>query len=150
MSRWAVIAPSEDAGAAIDSCYNQGIGYSQAREVSQLEAVDLARIIVDLASDKKGENIVLMDMRHVSPITDFFVIVSGGSDRQLKAIVEYIGEETKKQYSVAPWRTEGDSTGGWVLMDYGDVVVHAFLPERRNYYDLEGLWREAPIMVRMQ
>lgn len=120
------------------------------REVKQLEPIDLARIIVDLASDKKGENIVLMDMRQVSPITDFFVIVSGTSDRQLNAIIEHIGEETKKQYDVRPWRIEGEAAGGWVLIDYGDVVVHAFLPERRAYYDLEGLWREAPVMVRMQ
>jgi ribosome-associated protein len=110
----------------------------------------LARVIVDLASDKKGENIVLMDMRQVSPVTDFFVIVSGTSDRQLKAIVDYIGEETKKQYGIGPWRAEGDTSNGWVLIDYGDVVVHAFLPGKRTYYDLEGLWREAPVMVRYQ
>jgi ribosome-associated protein len=110
----------------------------------------LARIIVDLASDKKGENVVLMDMRQVSPIADFFIIVSGSSDRQLKAIVEHIGQTTKLQYDTRPWRLEGAASGGWVLMDYGDVVVHAFLPEKRTYYDLEGLWREAPVMVRIQ
>lgn len=116
----------------------------------QLEPVDLARLIADLASDKKGENVVLMDMRQVSPVTDFFVIVTGGSDRQLKAIIEHIAEETKKQHGVAPWRVEGTANNGWVLMDYGDIVVHAFLPEKRLYYDLEGLWREAPVMVRIQ
>lgn len=110
----------------------------------------MARIIVDLASDKKGENVVLMDMRQVSPITDFFVIVSGTSDRQLNAIVEHIAEETKKLYGIRPWRTEGATSGGWVLVDFGDVVVHAFLPEKRLYYDIEGLWREAPVMVRIQ
>jgi len=110
----------------------------------------LARIIVDLASDKKGENIVLMDMRNISPITDFFIIASGGSDRQLKAIIEHIGEETKRTYNMPVWHVEGDPEGGWVLMDYGDVVVHVFLPEKRSYYDLEGLWRDAPILVRIQ
>jgi len=119
-------------------------------EVNKLETVDLARSIVDLASDKKGENVVLMDMRQVSPIAAFFVIVSGGSDRQLNAIIEHIGEETKKQYGIKPWRVEGTSTGGWGLMDFGDVVVHAFLPEKRAYYNLEELWREAPVMVRIQ
>jgi len=110
----------------------------------------LARIVVDLASDKKGENIVLMDMRQVSPVADFFVIVSGTSPRQLKAIIEHIELETKSQHSVLPWRSEGNAENGWVVIDYADVVIHAFLPEKRAYYDLEGLWREAPIMVRMQ
>lgn len=91
-----------------------------------------------------------MDMRQVSPVTDFFVIVSGTSDRQLKAIVEHIAQEVKKLHNIKPWRLEGTSSGGWVLIDFGDVVVHAFLPEKRAYYDLEGLWREAPVMVRIQ
>jgi len=91
-----------------------------------------------------------MDMRQVSPVTDFFVIVSATSDRQLKAIVEHIGQETKEQHNTLPWRTEGTAANGWVLMDFGDVVVHGFLPEKRAYYDLEGLWREAPVMVRIQ
>ncbi len=120
------------------------------QEVIPLEPIELARIIADLASDKKGEDIVLMDMRQVSPVTDFFVILSGTSDRQLRAIVDHIGDETKTQHGISPWRVEGTATGGWVLMDYGDVVVHAFLPERRAYYDLEGLWRAAPVVVRIQ
>ncbi len=132
-------------------CYNQ---YQLSRnvytEAVQLEPIELARVIVDLASDKKGENVVLMDMRQVSPVTDFFVVVSGGSDRQLKAIIDHIGQETKEKLSISPWRVEGNPAGGWVLMDYGDVVVHVFLPEKRAYYDLEGLWREAPVMVRIQ
>jgi ribosome-associated protein len=119
-------------------------------EVRQLEPVDLARTIVDLASDKKGENVVLMDMRQVSPVTDFFIIVSGDSDRQLKAIIEHIGQEIKERHHILPWRIEGTASGGWVLIDFGDVVVHAFSPEKRAYYDLEGLWREAPVMVRIQ
>jgi ribosome-associated protein len=110
----------------------------------------LARIIVDLASDKKGENIVLMDMRPVSPIADYFVIISGSSDRQLRAIIDYLEQEIKEKYDIRPWRVEGVASNGWVLIDYSDVVVHIFLPERRAYYDLEGLWREAPVMVRMQ
>lgn len=110
----------------------------------------MARLIVDLATDKKGENIVLMDMRQVSPVTDFFVIFSAAASRQLKAIIDHIGEETKKQHRIRPWNAEGEAEHGWVLLDYGDVVVHGFLPEKRSYYDLEGLWREAPVMVRIQ
>lgn len=115
-----------------------------------LEPVELARLIVDLATDKKGEDIILMDMRQVSPITDFFVIFSADSIRQLKAVTEHISDETKQQYQIRPWRSEGLADNGWVLIDYGDVVVHGFLPEKRGYYDLEGLWREAPVLVRIQ
>ena len=82
-------------------------------------------------------------MRRVSPVTDFFVIISGGSDRQLKAIVDHIGEETKKQHNVPPWRVEGGSDTGWVLLDYGAVVVHIFYPEMREFYDLERMWADA-------
>jgi len=115
-----------------------------------LEPLELARVIVNLATDKKGENIVLMDMRQVSPITDFFVVVSATSDRQLKAIIEHISTEVKELHNVRPWRAEGNAINGWVVIDYGDVVVHGFLPDRRAYYDLEGLWREAPVMVHIQ
>ncbi len=119
------------------------------RSVS-LEPVEKARIIVDLASDIKGENIVLMDMRQVAPVTDFFVIFSATSDRQLKAIIDHINQEMKTQHNVRTGRVEGAAANGWVVIDYGDVVVHGFLPAKRSYYDLEGLWREAPVMVRMQ
>lgn len=115
-----------------------------------LEPVQLARIIADLASDIKGENIVILDMRQLSPVTDFFVILSATADRQLRAIIEHIEDETKKQHHIRPWRIEGTPEHGWVLMDYGDVVVHGFLPDRRAYYDLEGLWREALVLVRIQ
>jgi ribosome-associated protein len=91
-----------------------------------------------------------MDMRQVSPVTDFFIVISATSVRQLKAIIDHIGEETKQQHQVRPWRVEGEADNGWVLMDYGDVVVHGFLPEKRLYYDLEELWREAPVLVRIQ
>ncbi len=91
-----------------------------------------------------------MDMRQVSPVTDFFIVISATSGRQLKAIINHIGEETKQQHQVLPWHVEGEADNGWVLMDYGDVVVHGFLPEKRLYYDLEGLWREAPVLVRIQ
>ncbi|MCZ7538833.1 MAG: ribosome silencing factor [Anaerolineae bacterium] len=120
------------------------------QEDSPLEPAELARAIVNLATDKKGEDIVLMDMRQVSPITDYFIIVSAMSDRQLKAIIEHVTTEIKKQHSVLPWHVEGNPSNGWVLVDYADVVVHGFLPERRAYYDLEGLWREAPVVVHIR
>ena len=91
-----------------------------------------------------------MDVRDVTPIADYFVICSGSSDRQLKAIVQKLTTELKKEGFLVMGRPEGEAEGGWVLVDYGDVVVHAFLPEQRAYYDLEGLWSNAKTLVRIQ
>ena len=115
-----------------------------------LETIDLARVIVDLIADRKGEDIVLMDLRTTSVIADFFVIGSANSDRQINAVVEHIRDEVKKQSARLPLRVEGRGENGWVLMDYGDVIVHVFSPQLRSYYDLEGLWRDADVLVRMQ
>jgi ribosome-associated protein len=118
-------------------------------EVS-LESITLARLIVDLITDKKGEDIVLLDLRDVSLIADYFIIASAGSDRQLNALVDNIRDEVKKQQQVYPLRVEGRGEDGWILMDYSDVVVHLFAPELRTYYDLEGLWRDANVLVHVQ
>jgi len=107
-------------------------------------------LIVDLVADIKGENIVLMDLRDVSLITDYFVIGSATNERQLNAITEHIRDEMKQHGETYPWRTEGRGTDGWILMDYGDVVVHLFSPEVRSYYDLEGLWRDANVLLHVQ
>ncbi len=107
-------------------------------------------MIVDLVADKKGENIVLMDLRDVSLITDYFVIGSATNERQLNAITDHIRDELKKRDRLYPWRTEGHGEDGWILMDYGDVVVHLFSPEVRSYYDLEGLWRDANVLLHVQ
>jgi ribosome-associated protein len=104
------------------------------------EALVLARAIVAAASEKKAENIVLLDLRALSTVADYFVICSGGSERQLKAIADGIDEMS----------VSGASGGGWVLMDYTDVVVHIFLPSQRTYYNLEALWQKAPVLLRLQ
>lgn len=115
-----------------------------------LDTVDLARLVVDLIADRKGEDIVLLDLRHVSVIADYFVIGSANSDRQINAIVDHIREEVKKRQTLYPLQIEGRGENGWVLMDYGSVIVHVFSPTLRKYYDLEGLWRDASVLVRMQ
>jgi ribosome-associated protein len=115
-----------------------------------LEAVVLARLIIDLIADKKGENIILMDLRNLSPITDYFVIGSATNERQLNAVTEHVRDEVKKREQLYPWRIEGQGSDGWVLMDYGDVVVHLFVPEVRSYYDLEGLWHDANVLLHVQ
>jgi ribosome-associated protein len=109
-----------------------------------------ARAIVGLISDLKGEDIVLMDLRDITLITDFFVICTGNSDRQLKAIVEKVGETMKHNHGLSALRVEGQATGGWVLMDYGDVVVHVFDEDQRDYYDLEGLWKNGKVLLHIK
>lgn len=91
-----------------------------------------------------------MDLREVTPITDYFVICNGNSERQLKAMVDKIVESVREDMQVKPIHVEGNAVGGWVLLDYGDVVVHAFMPEQREYYDLEGLWNQGKTLLRMQ
>lgn len=93
---------------------------------------------------------MLIDLRGLTPFTDYFVIGSGTSERQLRGLVEGLREATKKKHRRHPAHVEGRPETGWILVDYGDVVVHLFSPEKRLYYNLEGLWREGKIVVRMQ
>jgi len=114
-----------------------------------LDSLELARRIVEVIADKKGENVLLLDIQNVSILADYFVIGSVTSDRQAGAIIKSIKQEIKQAFDVTPMRIEGEPATGWVLMDYGDVVVHMFTPEVRAYYDLEGLWQEGRVVVRM-
>jgi ribosome-associated protein len=109
----------------------------------------LARRIVDVIADKKGEDVLLLDIRDISILADYFVIGSAVSKRQTKAMVNGIIDETKEDFDTKPLRVEGEPESGWVLMDYGAVVVHLFAPEARNYYDLEGFWEDARVVVRI-
>ena len=115
-----------------------------------IDTVELARYIVDLIADKKGEDIVLLDIREQTLIADYFIICSGSSERQLKAIIENITEEVKKDHRIIAYYVEGDATTGWVLIDYGSIIVHAFSPDTRAYYDLEGFWHEAAVLLKIQ
>ena len=119
-------------------------------ENTAIETIELARRIVDLIADKKGEDIVLLDIRGQTLIADYFIICSGESERQLKAIVEGVTEGVKKDYRVSAHHVEGEASTGWVLIDYNDIIVHAFSPTVRDFYDLEGLWSEAPVLLKMQ
>ena len=102
-----------------------------------------------MIADKKGEDVLLLDIRDISILTDYFVIGSTTSERQAKAITESIKQETKRRFDVRPLHIDGEPATGWVLMDYGSVVVHLFAPEIRAFYDLEGLWQNGRIVVRM-
>jgi ribosome-associated protein len=106
---------------------------------------DLVRAIAHHAADRKALEIVQLDLRGVIGYTDFFVICSGRSSRQVKAIHDAIHHGMKADHGLLPERVEGLTEARWVLMDYLDVVVHVFAPETREYYRLEQLWAEAPL-----
>lgn len=106
--------------------------------------------MVHLVEDKKGEDILLLDISELETFTNFFVFCSGSSERQLRALQESIIESVKKSYQLVPWSREGSGEVEWFLLDYGDVIIHIFSPERRAYYDLEGLWKEGKILLHIQ
>lgn len=105
--------------------------------------------MVYVLEDKKGEDIVLLDIHDVSDIADFFVICSGTSDRMLHALASELVEQAKKQCQLLG-RVEGQPREGWVLVDFGDIVVHLFSPDRRDYYRLEELWSKGKVVLRLQ
>jgi ribosome-associated protein len=95
------------------------------------------------AGEKKAYDLVALDLREVASFTEFFIIATGANQRQVQAITDGIEEQLKKQLSARPVRTEGYSAAEWVLMDYGDFIVHIFEKNAREFYDLERLWRDA-------
>jgi ribosome-associated protein len=114
-----------------------------------IDAAEIARAAVDAAANKKADDILLLDIRDVTSMADYFVICTASTDRQVKAVVEGIEEELKED-GVRAVQVEGQQTSGWVLVDFGDVVCHVFKPTEREYYRLEELWQGAKTLVRMQ
>ena len=105
--------------------------------------------MVDAASDKKAQDIVLLDVRHISSLADYFVICSAAVERQVRAIADGV-EEALDAVDVPPYKREGNPSDGWVLMDYGDVIIHIMSEEQRGFYRLEQLWEQAQIILRVQ
>lgn len=103
----------------------------------------LALAAAQAAQGKKAEKVVILDVSTQLVITDFFVICSGNSDRQVKTIAEEVQQRLAEDHGVKPFRREGEREGQWVLLDYVDFVLHVFQPEDREYYDLERLWADA-------
>lgn len=109
----------------------------------------MARLIVQIAEDKKAEDILMLDIRGLSVIADYFVICTGTSERQVRAIARDLDEQLGKQ-GITPTHIEGLSDARWVLMDYNTVIVHIFDPVTRDYYRLDKLWAEAPRVLVIQ
>ena len=114
-----------------------------------LDTTELAHRVVDLVDEKQASDIVLLDLRPVSILADYFVICTAESHRQTKAILESVIMELKKEGSL-PLHVEGTAESGWVLVDYGSIVLHVFAPPQRQYYQLEQFWRDATVVVKMQ
>jgi len=114
-----------------------------------LDPGQLARAAVDAASDKKASDVLLLDIREVTTFADYFVICSGSNRRQLQAIATAIDEQLSTQGATLLHR-EGDAETGWILLDFGDVIVHILGAREREYYDLERLWSGAKTVVYLQ
>ena len=113
------------------------------------QALALARRIVELASDKKASDIVLLEVGGLTTLADYFVIASGQSDRQLGAIVDGIIDGVRDE-GTKPIGREGSANAHWLLIDYGSVIVHVMAQPERDFYQLERLWAEAPLLLRLQ
>jgi ribosome-associated protein len=114
------------------------------QHTQQMSPERLAQLAASYAADKKAIDLTVLDLRGVSSFTDFFVIGSGNTDRQTKAIHDAVHEGLKKDHGQLPRRVEGLSEARWVLMDYFDIVVHVMVPEVRDFYRLEQLWGDVP------
>lgn len=110
----------------------------------------LSRTIVNILEDKKGEDILLLDLAGVCSFTDFFVLCSAGSERTLKALSGEVQRRLKEEFGLYAQSVEGDANSRWILHDYGDVILHLFSPELRAYYRLEELWKEGQVLVHLQ
>lgn len=107
-------------------------------------SLELAKVAAIAADDKKATDIVLLDLTSMSDVCDYFLICSGTNARLVDAIVDEIREKVSKNCGISPLSTEGRAGMRWILLDYGQVVIHVFLPEVRDYYRLERLWGDAP------
>ena len=103
---------------------------------------------VEVASEKLAEDIIMLDLRRLAPFTDYFVIMSAGSSRQIEALEDDI-TQAMKDAGVRRFHREGTPASGWILLDFSDIIVHIFGPEEREFYELERLWASAPQVVRI-
>jgi len=109
-----------------------------------MDSRKLALLCRELADNKKGEDIVILDVRELSSVTDYFVIASGTSEPHLRAIVEEIRDHLRDDHHLRPNAVDGNLQTAWVVLDYFDVIVHVMRADVRDHYDLETLWGDAP------
>ena len=114
-----------------------------------MDTLELAYTIVDALEEKKGEDIIILDIEETSLLANYFVICSGTSPRMIDALSEAAYDVVKEKHGVRP-RVEGSSRGGWILADYGDLILHLFSPDSRDYYALEDLWSDGRVVLHLQ
>lgn len=107
-------------------------------------------MLIDVIVDKKGSDITLLDLRDQAVFADYFLICNGENERQLNTLAETMREKAKQEADVRAYGVEGEPQSGWMLVDFGDLIVHIFSPSKRIYYDLEDLWHEGHVVLRMQ
>lgn len=114
-----------------------------------MDGLAVAHTLVDALEDMKAEDILLLDLTGISPFTDYFVIATGLSDRMLRALIRSAQDAVREKHKIKG-RLEGDAFEGWLLADFGDVVLHVFSSDQREYYQLEELWSEGKVLLHMQ
>ena len=107
---------------------------------------ETVKLIIDALEDKKAENIQIIDISEVSSVADYFIITNGTNKSQVQALADNVGEKLDRKAGVHPKQIEGYQTANWILMDYGDVVIHVFDEENRLFYDLERIWRDGKLI----
>lgn len=110
----------------------------------------MAHLLVDSLYEKKAQNITLLDLKDQAVFADYFLICSAESDRQLRALSDTVTEDARKEGKIVADGREGVAETGWILIDYGDLIIHLFSPEKRSYYKLEELWSDARVVLHMQ
>jgi ribosome-associated protein len=111
--------------------------------IADISSSQLAMMIAEAADDRKGVDIVLLKVSEVSYLAEYFVVVSGLSSNQVRAIARSIEQKTEEDLNRLPLRTEGKGDGSWIVLDYGDVIAHVFMPQERDFYALEAFWGHA-------
>ena len=134
----------------MEATQEKSLQHAGAEKIESVQAVtpfadldDEVKLAITCASEKKAFGIVAIDLREIASFTEFFIIVSGANQRQVQAISDEITEQLKKQLKTKIIRVEGYNAGEWILLDYGDFVVHIFEKAARDFYDLQRLWRDA-------
>lgn len=123
--------------------YSPSIKTSGSLSIDDQSSRQLAFTAAEAAEDRKGGEIVLLHIAEVSYLADYFVIVTGFSKAQVRAISQAVGDKVEELWHRQPLRREGQAEGSWVLLDYGEVIVHILMPQEREYYDLESFWAHA-------
>ena len=109
-----------------------------------MDSKKLALLCRELADNRKAENIVILDLRELSSVTDYFVICTGNSEPHLRAIVDEITDQLREEHAVRPRAMDGTLQTAWIVLDFFDVIVHVMRGDVREHYDLESLWGDAP------